>query len=310
MVPTRILLLERNKLHLRKLTRVLTCTGVEVIPMEDKSELSLHLDDQPAVLCADAVDLSSVVAILDARQDIRAVVWTASQDRAVLERALDHPRLSHILGRASPDVPPREWEILWTVRRMITGERPSLASLLHWGYTGFKETVRTPRDRDLCVEGVVRFCERLNTPGRVREMLGEFAHELLMNAMYDAPVDAAGQPKYAHDRKAQIELSDDEAAVIRCASDGTKILISVVDRFGRLPRDKVFSGMLRGLDGGIMDKSYGGAGLGMVYVYKASVVSIFDVEPGKRTEVTGIYELDLNQRIFRTLPRSVHVFIG
>jgi len=193
---------------------------------------------------------------------------------------------------------------------MVTGERPSLASLLHWGYTGFKETVRTPRDRDLCVEGVVRFCERLNTPGRAREMLGELAHELLMNAMYDAPVDKAGQPKYAHDRKAQIELADDEAAVIRCASDGMRILISVVDRFGRLPREKVFSGMLRGLDGGAMDKSYGGAGLGMVYIYKASAVSIFDVDPGKRTEVIGIYELDLNQRAFRTLPRSVHVFVG
>ena len=36
---SRILILERNKLTLRKVTRILTCTGIELIPMEDPAEL-------------------------------------------------------------------------------------------------------------------------------------------------------------------------------------------------------------------------------------------------------------------------------
>ncbi len=304
----RILLLERNKLHLRKLTRILTCTGVPVVPIEDTSELSLALDDEETILCADAVDIGPVQGILASRPKVRGVVWSAQPNKALLQAAAAQPRLSHLLGKPDPKSPPRPWEVLWVLRRLVTGDRPSLASVLNWGYTGFKERVHNPEERDRVVEGVVRFCEKLNCPGRVREMLGELAHELLMNAMYDAPVDDVGQPRFAHDRKARIELKDDDAAVIRCASDGMKVLVSVVDRFGRLPRRKVFDGMVRGLEGGRMDTSFGGAGLGMLYVYKSTALSIFDVIPGERTEVTGIYELDLNQRVFRNLPRSIHVF--
>jgi len=50
-------------------------------------------------------------------------------------------------------------------------------------------------------------------------MFYELAHELLMNAMYDAPVDVQGRPKYAHDRKQSITLDPEEAP--RCGSPPT-----------------------------------------------------------------------------------------
>jgi hypothetical protein len=304
---SRILILDRNKLILRKVTRVLSCTGVEPISMEDPSELPRYLDGTPALLCADAVDIATVVGVLQTRPEIEAVVWTEEKTDKLLPIAHQQQRLSHLLGRTK-DSPPREWELLWVVKRVLGGESPGLASLLAWGYTGFKEQLRTSGQRDACVEGVVRFCEKLNCPNRVREMFGELAHELLMNAMYDAPVDATGRPKYAADRKAHIELDPAEAVTIRCASDGMRLVISVTDPFGRLPRKAIFAGIARGLGGGEMDTTYGGAGLGMLYIYKSAAISVFDVVPGRSTQVVGIYELDTNQREFRGLPRSVHYF--
>ena len=304
---SRILILERNKLILRKVTRVLMCTGVEVIPTEDPAELNRYLDGTPAILCADSVDIATVMGVLQTHPTILAVVWTATKSDKLLPFADREPRLSHFLGRAK-DQPPREWELLYIIRRLLSGEAPGLASLLAWGYTGFKESLLTSQQRDACVEGVVRFCEKLNVPGRVREMFGELAHELLMNAMYDAPVDAEGRHKYAADRKAQIQLEPHEAATIRCASDGMRMVISVTDPFGGLPRSAIFAGIARGLKGGEMDTSHGGAGLGMLYIYRSSAISIFDVVPGRRTQVTGVYELDTNQREFRNLPRSLHYF--
>jgi hypothetical protein len=129
-----------------------------------------------------------------------------------------------------------------------------------------------------------------------------------MNAMYDAPVDPEGRHKYAADRKAQIVLEPQEAATIRCASDGMRMVLSVTDPFGGLPRPAVFEGIARGLKGGEMDTSHGGAGLGMLYIYRSTAISIFDVVPGRKTQVTGIYELDTNQREFRNLARSIHYF--
>ena len=303
----RILILERNKLTLRKVTRVLTCTGLELIPMEDPAELPRWLDGTPSLLCADAVDIATVVGVLQTRPEIVALVWTGDKTEKILAFADQQDRLNNLLGRTK-DSPPREWELLWAVRRIVGGESPGLASLLSWGFTGFKEQIRSTRQRDACVEGVVRFCEKLNCPGRVREMFGELAHELLMNAMYDAPVDETGRPKYAADRKAHIELLPEEASTIRCASDGMRILISVTDPFGRLPRGAIFAGIARGLKGGEMDTTYGGAGLGMLYIYKSAAISIFEVVPGRRTQVVGLFELDTNQREFRNLPRSIHYF--
>ena len=309
MKTERILLLERNKLHLRKVTRILSCSGAEVVPMEDPSELSSNLDERASLLCADSADLAVVLKVLKKSPRIRAVVWTAEQNNGLLAKAAGTERLNNLLGRPAPDSPPRDWEILWVVRRLLHGETPKVSSLLSWGFTGFKHKVRTPTQRDTCVEMVVGFCEKLNCPGRVKEMVGELTHELLMNAMYDAPVDNKGRPKYAHDRKAAIRLDDHEAARIRWGSDGMRVVVSVSDNFGRLPRASIFGGMARGLAGGQMDTSHGGAGLGMLYIYKSTSISIFNIVPGKKTEVIGIYELDLNQRKFKNLPRSVHVFV-
>ena len=57
-----------------------------------------------------------------------------------------------------------------------------------------------------------------------------------------------------------------------------------------------------------MDQSHGGAGLGMVVCHNSTSAMIYDVIPAQRTEVTGIFELDLNLREFRTQAKSVHYF--
>ena len=306
--PKKILLLERNKLHLRRMSRVLVCSGAQVLALNSPAEVPAALDAGVDVLCAGRSEAKSMVGVLEAHPEIQGLIWAEKQDPDLLELAAKVPNLNHILGTPHPQSPPRDWELLLTVRRLLGTKRPPLSAFLRWGYIGFQERIHTPEERDRVVEGVSQFCEKLNTPARVRDMLGELAHELLMNAMYDAPVDAEGRPLYAEDRKARITLSEEDAPVLRCASDGLHVLISVVDRFGRLPREKVFGGMARGLKSGTMHKSYGGAGLGMLYVYRSTAMSFFDVSPGRRTEVIGLYDLDLNQRVFRSLPRSIHFF--
>jgi hypothetical protein len=98
--------------------------------------------------------------------------------------------------------------------------------------------------------------------------------------MYDAPVDAAGHPKYAGDRKAKIELVDAEQPIVHVGTDGSQLALQVLDPFGRLERRHVIDGLARGLSGGEMDTSHGGAGLGMAVCHNAASAMIFDVAPG------------------------------
>jgi len=90
-------------------------------------------------------------------------------------------------------------------------------------------------------------------------------------------------PKYALDRKADIQLPDAEQPTLRLATDGKRVVISVVDPFGGLRRHHVFAGLARGLKGGEMDQSHGGAGLGMVVCHNSTVAMFYDVVTGKKT---------------------------
>lgn len=193
------------------------------------------------------------------------------------------------------------------VARRLTGSPPApISAYLDWGFSSLDVEVRTTADRDLAVHKIQEFVGALQLPKRVAEMFGELAHELLMNAMYDAPVDAQGNPKYAGDRKADIRLGDHERPTVRVATDGTRLVLQVRDPFGRLERKHVFDGLARGLAGGEMDQSHGGAGLGMMVCHNSSSAMFFDVVRGRSTEVTALFELDMNLRELRTQAKSLH----
>ena len=193
------------------------------------------------------------------------------------------------------------------VARRLAGSAPApISAYLDWGFASLDLDVRTTSDRDLAVHKIQDFVASLQLPKRVAEMFGELGHELLMNAMYDAPVDAQGKPKYAADRKADIKLVETERPMVRLATDGSKLVLQVRDPFGRLERRHVFDGLARGLAGGEMDQSHGGAGLGMMVCHNSSSAMFFDVAKGRHTEVTAVFELDMNLRELRTQAKSLH----
>jgi hypothetical protein len=115
-----------------------------------------------------------------------------------------------------------------------------------------------------------------------------------------------GRPKYAGDRKADVVLEAGERPHVRLGTDGSRLVLQVRDPFGRLERKHVVDGLARGLAGGEMDQSHGGAGLGMMVCHNASSAMVFDVARGKHTEVTAMFELDMNLREFRTQAKSLH----
>jgi hypothetical protein len=301
-------ILERNRLVNRRVVRLLTCAGFDVTPLEDPALLVPAVTDQTALVCAEGFDVDLILQVLKAHPAVKVILWSGEPIDRLLRTCLEEPRLSNIIGRANFESTPRDWELLLAARRLMRPEPHTFQGLLSWGFTGFQWKPRETAERDAVSAQVQAFIDKIGTPKRVGEMFYELCHELLMNAMYDAPVDEQGRPKYAHDRKNAIQLEPDEAPLVRIGSDGVKVVLSVTDPFGRLGRHHVFGGLVRGLKGGEMDQSGGGAGLGMVKVYHATVSTLYDVVRGRKTEVTGVFDLDMNLREFRTLPKSVHFF--
>ncbi|MEO7730414.1 MAG: hypothetical protein ABIY55_05540 [Kofleriaceae bacterium] len=318
-----VVILERNKLVGRKVARLFMATGASATTVEEPSEVAALLPGAD-LLCADSFDGDLVAEQVRARPGLRGVLWTAEPLRRSLRymvetKAIDgrgappagsapgwgRGSIDHVLGRRDFESPPRPWEVTMLARRLQSAGAPPLAGYLDWGFSSTELEIRSTADREGAAVRIQEFVAQLHVPNRVAEMFSELGHELIMNAMYDAPVDAQGKPKYAADRKAHIVLADHERPVLRIATDGSRLALQIRDPFGRLERRHVFDGLARGL-AGEMDTSHGGAGLGMMVCHNASSAMFFDVLTGRHTEVTALFELDMNLREFRTQAKSLH----
>jgi hypothetical protein len=307
-VNMRAVVLERNKMVSRRLARYFLTAGCEVVVVEDPKDLAPHLATVDLVV-ADTFDGDVVAQSVRSRAGLRGLLYTAEPLKRSMRYLVENPGISNVLGRKDFESTPRAWELLMVLRRLAgQGGVPAMGAYLDWGYTGFEERVASTQGRDAAVAKVQESITSLQVPKRIAEMFGELTHEMLMNAMYDAPADGAGNAKYAQDRKADLTLPEAEQPTLRMATDGTRIVLQVRDPFGRLQRKHVFDGLARGLAQGEMDTSHGGAGLGMMVCHNSTAAMFFDVARGRYTEVTGLFELDLNLREFRTQAKSLHFF--
>lgn len=315
-----IAVLERNRAVSSKIARVMAAAsnGGEVVADEDPAALASRLERSPDLLAFDERDLDVARGWLkDRMRSARLVCWTQESTADLLKEASREPRLDAIIGWPSFRSTPRLQEIAHATRRAL-GDAPGgprLGELLHWGGSVSTWTPRTSEQRDAAVEAVTILAERLGISGRVLARAGEAAHELLMNAMYDAPVDATGRPVFALDRTQRVELPEAWAPTLRFACDGVTLGLQVTDPFGRLHRRTVLQSILRGLSASsstraedALDTSHGGAGLGLLKLYTSSAALFVDVVSGRSTRVTWLYDLEVSQRDQRSLPATLQIF--
>lgn len=317
----RIGVLESNGAVGARIARVLSC-ATDLGPVavaSDPTELRAALSPDAGVIACDASELDLVLDWATHRYPgARVITWTTGAPARLLSAAVEHPGIVSILGWPSFLSMPRPWELSLSARRLSSDGSPRLSELTAVGATTLKWRPRTTADLEHVVGEVQRFAGVAGANGRLAERLAQVAHELLMNAMYDAPRDAAGHPRYAYDRRQSLTLDEHEIPVFRMACDGMQIALQCTDPFGALRRGTVFAGIERGLSAGsvgrepheVLDTSGGGAGLGLFRIYAASTVMIVDVSPGTQTSVTSLVSLDVNPREARTMPVSLHVFGG
>ncbi|HEU4731783.1 MAG TPA: hypothetical protein VFT22_27995 [Kofleriaceae bacterium] len=131
------------------------------------------------------------------------------------------------------------------------------------------------------------------------------ADELLSNAVHNAPVDEAGRHYRAEvPRDAELPLDGRHEVVLRWGCDGRYVAIEVSDRFGSLGRDLV----LRSLAQSDVKDQGSGAGMGIALTYRACDHLVFNLAPGKRTEVIAL--LDVRQPAAERGPASsFNVFV-
>jgi hypothetical protein len=223
--------------------------------------------------------------------DARLVLLGTASPPPDLHDLLLEPWFEHLLGLESP------WfmEALGATLAKLDGrEIFGLASHLPWGTRLLSLDIAGSDDKRVAFEGIEAFMADLGVRGRVVARLQTVADEMLMNAIYDAPVDGDGTHKYAAlPRSTRVELLPHERCTLRFGSDGRTFGISITDPFGRLRPDTlkryVAKGLRRGADQ--IDRKQGGAGLGLFLLYDNLHTMCLNRAPDRCTEVVGLLDI-------------------
>jgi hypothetical protein len=288
---------------------------------DDVAALLVDLDvspaEPPALLVAEArahypnVPLLAVAGI-DARSRLIDALCEADVNHVVPKRgALTLPRGGlPILGSLEG---PDEHDLFSAVRRLIAGpDSPGVTPYLLAGAPVHEVSVRSTEDKEAALNEIIAFAESMDLGGEKLRRVELATEELLMNALYDAPRNAHGEPRNALvDRRLAVSLGPDEWVKMRFGCDGQTLAVAVADTFGSLSKRAVID-RLRKVTDGIPRPLPGtaGAGLGLLMTYTVANQLIFSVAPGKLTEVTAVLHVAGTNRAAQERGTAVHFYSG
>jgi hypothetical protein len=181
--------------------------------------------------------------------------------------------------------------------RALTGDVFGLEKLVMWGVQIHSQLVGDFHEKSLCMSQISEFAELVGVPRRYRESIEQCVDEMLMNALYDAPVDEHGKPIFVDiPTKTRISLRTEQVVVVQYAYDGRQFAVSVRDAFGSLARDTVLRVLHKCLHGDQpVDHRVGGAGVGLYLMASSSTSVHFHLASGVATEVVCTFDLELPQ---------------
>lgn len=241
----------------------------------------------------------------------RLVLHATASSEDYLPLMAERPYVRNLI--AKNDTPLEADELIITAEKLLRRDLFGLDKYLLWGVEPYRLEIRDSRLKPEYVREVSSYAEKLGCNERTIEMIETVVDEVVTNAIYNAPRDAEGRPKYARiSRREPVVLEASEVAALEFACDGDYIAVAQIDPFGSLTQDTIVSYLNRCLVKGPQQFSdaSGGAGIGLYRVFTSLSKFIVNIAPGEKTEVISLIDLRLSMRKFRQYPKSFHIFVA
>ena len=199
-------------------------------------------------------------------------------------------------------------EFISSATKALHGEIFGLQKYFPWGVTTFSMVVKSYEEKGRAIEIMMRYAQMAGVRGPVRDRIQLVADELMMNALYHAPVDTRGQEKYRGMTQKQLaQLPEVNPIQVQYGCSGRYFGIAVRDGGGSLHRDRALEYLVRARNAAQMEQKTSGAGLGLVSVLHSVSKLVFNLAPGYSTEVIGLFDMELFAR-GKVGARSLHLF--
>ena len=317
--------LSRHAITCRRATQAFVAAGLEVVQCEsphwgpgDRARariVLLDLDLEPATPPGALVERT---ARTYPGVPIVAVAGVRASER--LLGALAHGAVGHVIpkrgtarapglvaveelrGTAWPDE-----HALYTLARRRLGAAPGLSGFFLAGTAIHAHVLVRSGARTAALSELERFVGRLALPRDHARRCRLVADELVMNGLFDAPRDAAGEPLHRPSGP-EVVLDAAHPVTLSYACDGQTVAVSVRDSFGTLSRARVVERLGRIGDPDLAPaEGPGGAGLGLLMVHASSSQLLFQLTPGRATEVIATLRISGSAREAQLVGTSIHL---
>ena len=199
----RVLAISSDLDQLRRIVATLERAGAEVDAVRNPEAIAGDVIPHRYVFFAanegEASALPSLVPRLRDRAHVAVV--TPHAKLVDLTGYLRDDRVNHVVVGEELD-----HGVFVTAQKLLTGDIFGIEKYLPPGTPVHYARLRDFEGRSRAIQTVLDFAEASKMRRQVRSAIGQVCEELLMNALYDAPVDANGQPVFADvDPHARIE---------------------------------------------------------------------------------------------------------
>lgn len=182
----------------------------------------------------------------------------------------------------------------------IGGSKPGLENLIHSRSDLESWRLEVSTDKNRIVEKAILYFRKWGCAPRQAAEAGGALDELLLNAIYDAPVDEKGSRIYSHvPRSTKVNLYPDRIVDVQIALDGTHIGALVADKWGSLDRVTVLNHVAKSTLKNLKPTNDGTehCGLGLALNFKRSMSMMFQCQNGKLTQVSMFFHKRIGQRV-------------
>ncbi len=289
MSKRRVLAISNDLDQLRRIVASLERAGAEVDAVRSPEAIAAEVIPHRYIFFSaadgDVRSLQGLVPKLRERSHVTIVTPKASlSDLTVYLR---DDRVNHVVVGDELD-----HGVFVTAQKLLTGDIFGIEKYLPPGTPVHYARLRDFEGRGRAIQTVLDYAEESKMRRQVRSAIGQVCEELLMNALYDAPVDADGKPMFAdvdpHDRK---DTRSPRPVSIRYAATDQHFAVAVRDRFGRLAKNTILSYIEKCIHSpNQIDRKTYGAGLGLYLVANAAATYVVNVAYGIATEVVCTFD--------------------
>lgn len=313
MLSKRVLLADPNKKQQIVAKMALGGSGVELDIVASLEEGRAKIENKKYDLVfLDTSMLELANPVKEKMPEAGLVLMTSDQIPAYLPALKGLSTTPHIVSRDESDRTFTVKNIMTTVTKLLSRDLFGLEKYLSWGVDIQNRAITSSKSRAELIHDVDVYFERLGIRNANRDRIRSVLEEMLMNAIYDAPTDKQGKSLYNHMlRTEELILKPGEQGLLRFATDGMLIAVSVQDPFGSLQGSTILRYLEHNYAGSAAElnvkEKKGGAGRGLHQIVENSDLVVFNIDPSKKTEAIALFNVEV--KTAQPKNPSFHLFI-